>query len=116
LSLTTGLNTVEIAAQRTASVPPTRLNFHSLPQVLIRYPPIVPTRKILCAAALLMGAIGAAPTNAHPAELHQLDQQPIVKVDAVGEWLQLRHRLRAARLPDPPPPLRLSSRSWAGAT
>jgi peptidoglycan/xylan/chitin deacetylase (PgdA/CDA1 family) len=55
--------------QRAPSAPPPRLNIPSLPQVPTRYPAISHTRKILCAAALLLSAIACAPTNALAAEL-----------------------------------------------
>jgi peptidoglycan/xylan/chitin deacetylase (PgdA/CDA1 family) len=68
-------------------VPAPRLNIHSLPQVPTRYPPISPTRKILCAALLAASAwstvSAAAPTSAAAAELHQPLHPAEVEVDAV---------------------------------
>src|SRR4051794_29290602 len=82
-SLTTGSNTVEGEALRTASSRPCRLNIPSLPQVPTRYRAISPTRKILCAAALLLGAIACAPTSALGTELHQISSPGGGKSDAV---------------------------------
>src|SRR4051812_13791633 len=81
--LTTGSNTVEVEALRAASDRPCRLNIPSLPQVPTRYRLISPTRKILCAAALLLGAIACAPTSALGSELHQISGPPARKFDAV---------------------------------
>jgi peptidoglycan-N-acetylglucosamine deacetylase len=60
-----------------------RLNIHSLPQVPIRYSTISFTRKILCAAALLLSAIAYAPTSAMAAELHQILPPAEGEFDAV---------------------------------
>src|SRR4029079_18357711 len=82
-SLTTGRNTVEVAALPTGHDPCVTLNIPSLPQVPSRYRAISPTRKILCAAALLLSAIAYVPTSAPAAELHQISGPSARKFDAV---------------------------------
>jgi peptidoglycan/xylan/chitin deacetylase (PgdA/CDA1 family) len=85
------MNTVVPELLRLAPAPRLRLNIHSLPQVPIRYPPISPTRKILCATALALsalcgapaGATAGAPAGAPAGELHQLDHPADSQVDAV---------------------------------
>jgi peptidoglycan/xylan/chitin deacetylase (PgdA/CDA1 family) len=73
-----------VAALRADPVPPSTLNIHSLPQVLTRYPAISPTRKILCAAALLLSAIACAPAAAgaevKSADLAQKGRELILSV------------------------------------
>jgi peptidoglycan/xylan/chitin deacetylase (PgdA/CDA1 family) len=72
------MNTVVAEALRIAC----RLNIHSLAQAPTSYLPIVPTRKILCAAAAIACALAALPATA-TAELHQISGPPARKSDAV---------------------------------
>jgi hypothetical protein len=71
LKLTTGLNTVVTEALRARLTAPRGLT-STASQARLKDLPIAPTRKILCAAALAMSAIGATGASATTAaELHQ---------------------------------------------